>query len=602
MMLLGFLLFALFLNAAPCWGAVCRKWRPERMFAAGLLGNGLLFYFACAFGLPRAGFYVILGANLALYLPVVLKLRRDPGAIRRFTTPAVAAFHLLLGAGFLLAVREHPTLWDEFSHWCAAPKFLFEYGTLNCAQSGLLEHASYPPGLPVLDVLVHRCFAGVPFRDFLPRFAVRTAILSVFLIPFGDAPRRKTFAECAFGMLLLWTLALLLLDFHVWSCESDCILGAVFAAAVYVALRRSENRRDDLFLALLLAWLFLIKKAGMGFAVMVQLLYCVRRLADRRDDRKAKFPTWTSLLVLAAPSLMQLSWSLLLELRHTPIIFPVGGISPAGIWRLVRYGEPAYAGEVARMFLRQLPGCLPIPAAAAAYLALYWRTGENRPRRGGDLGWFIPLAAAAFLVTLFLTYIFIFNERQALLLVSFSRYVGGFMLMPTLTAGMLFCSEPGSKRRAAPVACGVAAALLVLPAAISRRAMLRDGAWTMVRWPRLRAEIDARYGKLLRSPGTRFVAVTGTGDGVYRYILLGEYELNFAGEILAEADRPSVPELERELRKARHVLFLHPPDDFAEKHAELWETPPARVATPSLYEVAPESGLLRPVTPEPPRH
>ena len=63
----------------------------------------------------------------------------------------------------------------------------------------MLGHASYPPGLAVLDTLVHKCFVGTEFRDFMPRFAVRAAKCCVFLLPFGDAPRRKSWRECAAG-------------------------------------------------------------------------------------------------------------------------------------------------------------------------------------------------------------------------------------------------------------------------------------------------------------------------------------------------------------------------------------------------------------------
>ena len=218
MLFLGFATFLLFLGAVPFAGAVCLKLRPERLFAAGLLLNGLVFYFACAANLCDAGFYAILAANLALYVPALAKLRRDPGAIREFATPPTAVFGILLTVGFLLATREHLVLWDEYSHWGTSARLLFRHGVLNCAQGDLLKHASYPPGLPVLDILVHKCFFGVGFCDFLPRFAVRTLTLCLFLVPFGDAPGKRTALQSAVGLPGLAVIASFLFLAGVWSC------------------------------------------------------------------------------------------------------------------------------------------------------------------------------------------------------------------------------------------------------------------------------------------------------------------------------------------------------------------------------------------------
>ena len=156
MIFAGFPVFLVFLSAIPLYAAICLKRRPERFFAAGLLSNGLLFCLACAADLAQAGFYAIFAGNLALYVPALRRVRRDPGAIRNFLTPGVAVLYLALTVGFLLATGEHFIYWDEYSHWGSSARLLFAYGRLNCAFPRLLDHASYPPGLPVLDTLVHK--------------------------------------------------------------------------------------------------------------------------------------------------------------------------------------------------------------------------------------------------------------------------------------------------------------------------------------------------------------------------------------------------------------------------------------------------------------
>ena len=594
MIFAGFLIFLGFLSAAPLFGAVCCGRRPERLFAAGLLFNALLYYGFCAAHLCDAGFRLIFAANLGLYVPVLLKLRKKPEAFRDFLTPAVTVFYVTLTAGFLLALREFPLWWDEFSHWGSSAKFLFVYGKLNCEfPARLLGHASYPPGLAVLDTLVHKCFIGVGFRDFMPRFAIRAAKICLFLLPFGDAPRRLSYRECAAGMLIFWVVASLSLPDGNFSCESDCILGVVFAAAVYVVMRHDRSVYDDLLLALLLAWLFLIKKAGMGFAVMTQLLYIVRWVADRTGGKTPKRPIWSFLVVLAAPFLMQASWSLLLAVYDTPIKFPAGKISPDGIWELVRYGEPDHGREVAARFGMKLVIRAPFFLLAMFAFVRYRKRADNRPRRDGDLLWFLPLAFAVYLASLFLTYMFIFNIEQAKRLVSFRRYIHGFLLMPIGAVLMLMLSDgrEGKVRRFFASNAGLA---LLLACEVGlyhwENFLVKPIA---KRWVRDRVVLEARCGRILRADGASFVAVSGAGDGLYHPILKYEYGYSFVDETpLCDLDDQA--ELLEFVKQARYVLIVMPPENMAREFPDIWETPPELKKDFTLFEVTPR-GKLRPV-------
>jgi hypothetical protein len=592
----GFPIFLAFLSAIPFYGAVCRNRRPERLFAAGLLLNWLIFYAACAAGLCRAGFYALFAANLALYVPALAKLRKDAGALRRFLTPGVLTVYLALTACFILAAGEHFVTWDEYSHWGAAAKLLFERGKLNCELPGLLEHASYPPGLPVLDVLVHRCFVGAPFREFIPRFAVRSAQICVFAVAFGGPGEPKSFRQCLAGMLLFRVFCALLFLYTAFSCESDCILGVVFAAAVYVTMRHDRSRRDDLLLAMLLAALFLIKKAGTGFAVMVQLLYAVRWLADRFGGDKAKRPILSALAVLAAPFAIQLSWSLLLKLHHTPIVFPVGRISPERICRLLRYGEPAYCRDVAKLFFGHLAVQLIPFAAAFGGIVWYRAAAADRPRRTGDLFWFLPLALTVFLGSLFMTYMFIFREFQALRLVSFERYVNGFSIMPVVLLTMLvFSGGMKGVLKAVPTSYPAIVAATLLVCGLHQNENFRISTWFARPFPRERAELEARYA-VMRDGNARFTAISGTGEGMYKFMLRYAYEERFAGEVLIptpEGERDcSATELREEFfGRARYVLVVHPHESLKTKYAEIWEEPPVFEGTSTLFEVTPEKRL-----------
>jgi hypothetical protein len=595
-----FPILLVFLSAMPFYGTVCRKHRPERLFAAGLMLNWLLFYAVCAVGLCRAGFYAIFAANLSLCIPALAKLRKDPGALRRFLTPGVLTVYLALTCCFILAAGEQLLTWDEFSHWGSSAKLLFEYGKLNCGLPRLLGHASYPPGLPVLDVLVHKCFIGAGFREFIPRFAVRAAQICLFAIAYGGPGGPKTFRQCLAGMLLFRISCSLLFPYTAFSCESDCILGVVFAAAVYVVMRHDRSWRDDLLLALLLAQLFLIKKAGMGFAVMVLLLYVVRWIADRFSGDGTKRPVWSALVVLAAPFALELSWSLLLKLHRTPIVFPVGSISIGRICRLVRCGEPAYCLDITKLFFGRLPANLIPFAVVLGGVAWYRAAAADRPRRTGDLFWFLPLTLTVFLGSLFMTYMFIFNEFQARMLVSFSRYLNGFQIMPVVLLTMLvFSGELKGKFKAVLTSCAAIVPATVLIGILHWNEIRRSSSQITGTFPRDRRELDRRYGKILRAPETRFTVISGKGNGIFRFMLTYGYEERFVDEVLVPAPPGEHDFSAAELREklfgcARYVLIVHPDDSLKTQYAEIWEEPPVFEGNFTLFEVTPDK-RLRPV-------
>ena len=597
-----FPILLVFLSAIPFYGTVCRKRRPERLFAAGLMLNWLLFYAACAVGLCRAGFYAIFAANLSLCIPALAKLRKDPGALRRFLTPGVLTVYLALTCCFILAAGEWLLTWDEFSHWGSSAKLLFEYGKLNCGLPRLLGHASYPPGLPVLDTLVHRCFFGVPFSESLPRFAVRAAKICFFAVALEGRIERRTFRECAAGMLLFWLVSCWIFPVDSFSCESDCLLGVLFATAVYTVLRHDRSRRDDLFLALLLGWLFLIKKAGLGFAVMVQALYAARLIADRFSGERKKLPTWSALAVLVAPFAAQFLWSLLLRYCRTPIVFPVGSISAERICRLVRCGEPRLWREIAGPFFHRFARvALPPLAVAFAGLIHYRATAEKRrPRATTLFFWFLPIALAVYTTSMFLTYLFIFTPRQAHDLVSFPRYIGAFTIMPVLVMLMLEVSGgAGGKARQFFTSYTFLALAAAFLAYMYRNENYRDAPRITLKFPAERAELDGRYGKILRDPETRFAVVSGAGKGLYLHIFRYLYEDRIVGEALipnpAGGRDHSAAELREKLfGRARYVLVVHPHQSLKTQYAELWEEPPVFEGSFTLFEVAPDQ-RLRPV-------
>ncbi|MBP5532250.1 MAG: hypothetical protein J6Y54_09525, partial [Lentisphaeria bacterium] len=139
----------------------------------------------------------------------------------------------------------------------------------------------------------------------------------------------------------------------------------------------------------------------------------------------------------------------------------------------------------------------------------------------------------------------------------------------------------------------VAATLLVC--GLHQNENFRISTWFARPFPRERAELEARYA-VMRDRNARFTAISGTGEGMYKFMLRYAYEERFAGEVLIptpEGERDcSATELREEFfGRARYVLVVHPHESLKTKYAEIWEEPPVFEGTFTLFEVTPEKRL-----------
>jgi len=148
--MIGFISLFAMLAAVPAYFSICRKENPERITLMALLANVLLFYLFSIFHLMNVGAGIIMAVNFAFFIPVIRQLLREPAAYRRFLTPAMTVYFMLIPVLYAATYYLEFVQWDEFSHWGFASKLLFRNGRLNCELDNYLKHASYPPGIPLL--------------------------------------------------------------------------------------------------------------------------------------------------------------------------------------------------------------------------------------------------------------------------------------------------------------------------------------------------------------------------------------------------------------------------------------------------------------------
>lgn len=615
--LVGFLVLFLFLSAFPCCVAVCREKRPERMLLVSLLGNGLLLYVAAMFRQVNTGFYLLLILNMLWYIPVVIRLKQQPGLLKNYFTPPVIVFWVF--SVFLL----HWTLphqfmhWDEYSHWGFAARMLFEREGMTCVFGKIMSHASYPPGLPLIQILMHKCFLFYPFRDGIVIAGNIIFVMLCTLSVFGDCKKRQgnfigsiCYAVSVYSLLLC--LLLLLFSSSVLSSYSDPFLAFLLGLAVYRTFRAEQTWQDDLELMLLFSWVFLFKKSGIPTVVIAMLFYGIRLFLFRKE-RSGTISRITPLAVFAFPFLVQYSWSLLLKYYNTPIQFSAEKFTAEKLLGLFN-GEPAYADEVLKLLLQEffvndylLLGTF---LCLAVICVLYICFGRNKPAAPQTVYIFIPVYFLLMTFFLYLTYLFIFDESQAMHLVSFQRYIITFLFVDLLLVLFLFLTDDTLTDKLFSLRAHKVILLIAACASVS----LLSSNLTACRLVKLDG-LDARrrrdlndairkYDHILRAEGTRFMVFSTCGRGQKNFMFLYEYpdqfqwQTNLNPKISQEkVDKQgdgrvtSVEDVRAMIRDYTHILIDREDEDFFTDYSDIFEGKPVTDQFQVLYRVTPEGKL-----------
>lgn len=540
----GFCNLLLFLFAGSLFASTFFGIRAERVFLITLICNALLLYAAAAFHVAYAGFLVIFGLNMALYVPVLCRMYREGGkpVLTRFLTPGIIFALIFLVSFFVLTLWRKFYSWDEISHWGAAAQLFMRDGKLGCEFGGILSHASYPPGTCLIIMLAHYCFFGVPFTEFIVMYGHELLLLGIWLYPLATLTKERRWQMLVMCLAYLGFVPLFLReDFH--TCYTDAPLACLFGLCVYAVLTLRKDSRYDLFaLGIMTSFLFMIRNAGFGYAIGVNVLLIIKLISERRDLFPARRSFFRYLPVLAfslvLPFVLKYSWVYLLKLHETPLKFGGTKITPEAVYNAFIHNIPERSYEVIFDFVIRLLCGYALFFAVLIFLFCLLQKRSVLPARARSarMGmWFFVVAFILFLLTTLIYYIFEFQEQRSL--PSFDRYVSAFLLAVAFLLLFLWHDEFADRRRNEPPDTGFG--IRTVPR--RRLLFLLLCGWcviatvynfippSMFRWKRHRTEFDhvKVYHELLARDGVKFGLITSTGIGFKNFYGSYLYPENF---------------------------------------------------------------------------
>ena len=505
---------------APCLALAAAARRDAcETFAPVCCGYILLLYVFGLFGVLAAGVAACIAVAAACGIWLLWRFvrawaagRRLPpscpegcGALlRRLATPWLGALALLYLWAFLAQRGRMYGAADEFSHWGLVVKNMCVLDAFGTAAQSTVIFRGYPPGAALFEYLL--CKLGGGYEE---GYALRgMALLQFgFLLPLARAAfeatgkaradagalpgTAKKQGPCAKALRLAAALATVLLVPLVFfggaytELYVDALLGVLFAFLVSVWF--FAERRGMFEMGCLLAGgavLGIVKASGVSLAALV----CAVCLADalwgnacaKRGARKEGAPAprrawraWApALLPLAGALLSSGAWKLHLAATGTSAAWDTGGVRLAAVGELFSGSAPAYRYAVCAGFAQALSRrsivqgvsagsvavCMLVLAAAAVAAVRLAQPNARRRLRilfGGLFAGGVVYAAA-----LLVLYLFTYTVYEAMLLASFERYLGTYVLGMALVTAVALLRGLFACRRRAVCAAGVAALLL----------------------------------------------------------------------------------------------------------------------------------------------
>ena len=580
--------FLLILLSGGAFCAIRLGRRIEETLAPTAAGFILLLFALGAFRLLHWGLPVAAGVAALFWLAAA---RRSENWRRCFLTPGLGCFLIGYFLFFFLMRGKLFYNWDDFSHWGAAARELFESGLMPCFAPDRFMFPAYPAGGGLFEFLALKSSFATAFNEGVYNFAPLVLVLcaTVGIMRFSEWSRPwQALGQC----MLVFAVPLLFFP-NFFSGYMDCPLGALFAAGMMTVMFRAKNDKVAalLFIPLLAAVLPLIKPSGFGFALALTLFGA---LAGGDSQRIRLTGAAAALTAVAAVKIA------LVVLCSGIVVKSLGNeFSLNALYMALVHNEPGYAWTSLRhsafaAFCRPSPSGVFLPPVWYAILLglVLMKTGK---RFAAIL---LTIFTLVFILLLALSYLFNFVEYDAVNLGSFDRYIG------TLTMAFSLAVLAALFQKGEAKTVRLALAFVFLGGAVRLAAPLNELAQWNRRIAKYRSPMDAGRKALtgvLRN-GETFTVIDQGGVGWSRIIFhyyfgLERYKLDalyslgdsqYDGDAWTVAVSPEDWLAELDSEGVDYVWVQRTTPDFLKKYGRLFTTPPE---DRSLYRVKAAGGL-----------
>lgn len=402
----------------------------------------IIIYLFGMIKLMRLSVYLIAIISIAFFISsIYLFIRSNKKIIllKKICQPSFVIWMLI--SCFLIALDHGRLLsnWDEFSHWGDVVKAMFNLNDFSTNPNSLSVAKTYLPAISLFQYF-WQIIRG-EFIEWYLYLSIHLFIITLFA-PFLKNIRWKDIYKFLIAILLIIFVPIIFYEEYYTSTYVDSFVSCIFAysmASIYFA--KKYSRFEILNLSLSLSVMTLSKDIGIVFSiicifvVLVDILY-VQRNYKCKNIKKIIKSTRPVFIFLGCVMFVYILWKINIYMNHL-CGNPIKGINIQDILTVILGRDETYRGVVLRNYLNTLSTgslihnnlSLNIFAILMIYLLffylIYSRAQNKCKSRMFFCIFFLGLFGYIFLM--FILYIYMFSEYEALRLASFARYMAIYL-------------------------------------------------------------------------------------------------------------------------------------------------------------------------------
>ncbi len=452
-----------------------RKW--EETTGLALLGMILIMYIFGLFGKLEIGIYFMYFAAVASLITAVYLYNKKQLGVKSLISPGFFVYALLVLLILVNCNGAYLARWDEYSHWGLAAKDMYYFNAFSKHMGTTVMLTRYPPFVTLAEYFFN--YTNALFSQSLLYAAFQTILLCILSIILKAVNKKKSYTATALIMIVGVPV---IFFYDAYNCiYVDVLLAALVTYVLFCYFSEKPSLFNWIRIGTGLFALTLTKEAGVVLAGILSLIIIADTLWRQWKERRMHIralsgPLVTMVIVFCAFFSWQLysrmpmeqinvekinaeSEVLIDDSNNTQNTISASGITVEGVVSFLKGEGAAYQYNVIKNYIKAIfsDNVYQLGPVSFSYIDMFmllFMAGcliSYTAGAGDDHKKFVSYTFLTFtfgliyVVFLLITYLFSFSEREALILHSYTRYLGSYLCGVVLAFGglvLLKASDP----------------------------------------------------------------------------------------------------------------------------------------------------------------
>ena len=421
------LLILLIMNTTIAYASIFKR-KFEETITFTIVSYTVILFLTGVIGLLNVGFYLIIVVNILLLLYNIYAIIKKKISLKnQIFTLGFILFIITYIFILWISIGRKSIEWDEFSHWSLAVKNMFNLGNLGLGEESTILCKNYLSGTSIFQFFCTKLSGE--FKEGMLYVGMNLMISATIVPVFKNIKSRKSLiAYIGYGIMFFVPMYFYPLIYK--TVYVDGILALVFAYTLYSYFSDEEKgltKFKAINLMVNLTWLVLIKDFGLVFAVGTLFIILINNLfIDNKFKLKSLWKNSKYLILTAVPMiLVKVIWAITLKVNNVVTASDTSNLLPYQSETVRIYLDALFVTPLTVVYSFTFAMCI----CLAIILAYIVRKNSSDKKSIQVVLTLLIIGAGAYAILLmFVPYLSMFSEYEALKLASYSRYMNEYIL------------------------------------------------------------------------------------------------------------------------------------------------------------------------------